>query len=94
MTNFAASSAEFFIGHLFALVIFYSDKFLRVKRGILRWTPKSGKVRRFLGICAKLPLDLQMTLCNRAFRSPRSIVSSKDSEPGFKWLARDVTWNH
>ena len=70
-------------------MVFYSDGFLRNSDGP---GPADPKVKRFLTICAALPLELQMTLCNRMFRSPRNIVSTKDSEPAFKWLARDITW--
>ena len=48
--------------------------------------------QRFLRITSGLPMDLQMLLCNRMFGSPRDIVLSRDSEPGFRWLARTTTW--
>ena len=47
---------------------------------------------RFLKIAASLPLDLQMVLCNRMYGSPKDIVLASDSEPGFRWLAKKVTW--
>jgi len=68
-----------FIGKLFALVVFFSDNFLLC--------PVSGDARRFFKLAARLPLDLQMLLCNRAYRSPRDIVLSRYSEAGFRWLA-------
>ena len=77
---------EFFIGRAFALMIFYADGFVTV--------PPKGppEVRRLLEICARLPLDLQMVLSNRMFGSGSSIVKSRDSEPGFRWLFRSTTW--
>ena len=78
---------EYFIGHLFALVVFHSDSFVVINERLAH----SG-IRRFFRICARLPLDVQMVLCNRAFGSPKDIILSRDSEPGFKCLARTTTW--
>jgi len=80
---------EHFIGRTFALVIFFSDRFLALQRKKSR---TARRTRRFFAICAKLPLDLQMVLCNVMFGSARSLVTSKDSEPGFRWLARITPW--
>ena len=79
---------EHFIGHTFALVVFFSDGFATATKA----TPPP--VARFFEICVRLPLDLQMVLCNRAFGSSREIVSFRDSEPGFKCLLRSVTWGN
>lgn len=74
------------MGHLFALVVFFADGFVAL-------TPRApAQVVRFLRIAHKLPMDLQMVLCNRLFGSPKDNVPSKYSEPGFKLLARDVAW--
>ena len=42
--------------------------------------------RRFLRVSARLPLELQMVLCNRVFGSGRNGIRSRDSELGFRWL--------
>ena len=78
---------DHFIGHLYALVIFHSDELVRLTGSSL------SKVGRFFAICAALPLDLQMLLCNRVFGSPKDFILSGCSESGFKWLARFTTWN-
>jgi len=78
---------EGYIGRTFALVIFVSDGFL-----VLREDEVPEETQRFFGVCARLPLDLQMALCNRMFGSPRNVVPSRDSETGFRWLARSTTW--
>jgi len=78
---------EDFIGHLFALVVFHTDNFV-----VIRENEVHADTRRFFTICARFPLDLQMLLCNRAFGSAKDIVPSRDSEPGFKWLARTTSW--
>jgi len=78
---------EYFIGHLFALVVFHSDSFV-----VINERTAHSYTRRFFRITSQLPLDLQMVLCNRVFGSPRDIILSRDSEPGFKCLARTTTW--
>jgi len=78
---------EYFIGHLFALVVFHSDSFVVVNE-----KTADPDTRRFFRITSQLPLDLQMVLCNRIFGSPRDIILSRDSEPGFRLLARTTTW--
>jgi len=80
---------EFFIGHLFALVIFHSDSFVVINERLAH-----SDARRFFRITSQLPLDLQMVLCNRIFGSPRDIILSRDSEPGFQLLTRTTTWQH
>jgi len=78
---------EYFIGHLFALVVFHADFF-----AIINEKTAHSYTRRFFRITSQLPLDLQMVLCNRIFGSPRDIILSRDSEPGFRLLARTTTW--
>jgi len=78
---------EYFIGHLFALVVFHSDSFAATNEKLAH-----TDTRRFFRICARLPLEIQMLLCNRIFGSPRDIILSRDSEPGFQLLTRRTTW--
>ena len=53
---------------------------------------EQGNKRRFFRMASQLPLDLQMVLCNRVFGSPKDIIHSRDSEPGFRLLTRTTTW--
>ena len=78
---------EYFIGHLFALVVFHSDSFVAINERLVL-----SDTRRFFKITSQLPLDLQMVLCNRIFGSPKDIILSRDSEPGFQLLTRATTW--
>jgi len=78
---------EHFAAHTFALVVFYCDEFVTLDAGC---PPQVG---RFFAVAASLPMDLQMVLCNRLFRSGSNIVSSAHSEAGFRWLARPHTWS-
>lgn len=70
-----------YIGRVFALVVFFADDFLRLKR-----TRVGRAAARFFAISTRLPLDLQMVLCNRMFGSERDVIASRDSEPAFKWV--------
>ena len=79
---------EHFIGHLFALVVFYSDSFVVMNEKLAH-----PDTRRFFKITSRLPLEIQMIICNRIFGSPKDIIISRDSEPGFQLLARTTTWN-
>ena len=78
---------EYFIGHLLALVVFHSDNFV-----VINESTAHSDIKGFFRITSQLPLDLQMVLCNRIFGSPRDIILSRDSEPGFKCLARTSAW--
>jgi len=78
---------EYFIGHLFALVVFHADSFVTIKE-----RTADSDTRRFFRITSRLPLDLQMVLCNRIFGSPKDVILSRDSEPGFQLLTRTTTW--
>jgi len=63
---------EYFIGHLFALVVFHSDSF-----AVINERTAHSYTRRFFRITSRLPLDLQMVLCNRIFGSPKDIILSR-----------------
>jgi len=78
---------EHFIGHLFALVVFHSDSFAVTNE---RTAPSD--TRRFFKMTPRLPLEIQMIICNRVFGSAKDIILSRDSEPGFQLLARTTTW--
>ena len=72
---------------MYALVVFVSDGFLRTKAtGV-----KAGAKRtRFFNIARRLPLELQMVLCFRQVGSTKEIISGKDSEVAFKFLATRI----
>jgi len=70
---------EFFIGHLFALVVFHSDNFV-----VTNEKTAGSFTKRFFKIVSQLPLDIQMVLCNRIFESPKDIILSRDSEAWFQ----------
>lgn len=74
---------EVYIQRTFALVVFFSDGYLQ-----LPTVAVTSQIGRFFAICSQLPLDLQMVLCSRMFGSGKDVILSRDSEAGFRWLAR------
>jgi hypothetical protein len=69
---------------LFAIIIFLCEDFLRMK------SPSTGAhnpTTRFFNIALRLPMELQMVLCHRAYGSSRENIPSQDSEMAFRDLA-------
>ena len=62
---------------IFALVVWLSDDFFTIRKD------NNVASRRFFKICSKLPIELQMVLCNMSQGSRKLIVKMKDSEPAF-----------
>ena len=83
-----------FIGEVFALVVFLSDGLLTVGTTESLSLPPSPsptpfhQAVRFFRIAQCLPMELQMTLCNRLFGGWKNLVLTKHSEPAFKKLGR------
>jgi len=72
-----------FIGDLFALVVFLCDDLL-----VVNASSTNKKATRFFQIAHRLPMELQMMLCNRVFGAGKDTVLTKHSEPAFKKLGR------
>ena len=77
--------------YLYAQVIFLCDDLLRVLPTPENKTPNS-KVRyerktRFFEIARRLPMELQMVLCNTVYGLGKSTIPSKFTEPAFQHLA-------
>ena len=70
----------------FALVVFVSDGLLQTNE-----TTTPSPAARLFRIAAQLPLELQMVLCYRVVGSSKEIISGKDSEVAFKYLAKSLT---
>jgi hypothetical protein len=92
---------ERYAGIAFALVVFACDDYLALKTiNTLTSTATAGattgggageselSMHKYLSIVMKLPLDLQMVLCNRTFGSGKDIISREKREMGFKKVAR------
>jgi hypothetical protein len=72
---------------VFALTVFICDGFLRIKEPAASSTATATDIR-FFNIAMKLPMELQMVLCHRVFRSGKDNIKSRDSEPAFRSLAK------
>ena len=68
---------------VFALVIFVSDELLAIRQTT---TPAT----RFFRITSRLPLELQMVLCNRVVGLAKEIIPRRACEAAFKALAIQV----
>jgi len=75
-----------FAADYFALVVFLSDGLLQLKD-----LPDSPAMR-FFRIATRLHMDLQMTLCNRAFRSPAEVIATSKVEFALRCLSRPFVW--
>ena len=82
-------SIDPFVGAVFALVVFVSDEFVAV-----RPSAQASDPARFFVIASKLPMELQMVLCNRLFSSDKDIVLRKHSETAFLLLAQDMPFDN
>jgi len=78
------------VSQVFALVIFVCDDYLKVRAHITR----DKSAARFFSIMSRLPIELQMMICNRLFRSENDLVLTKFTEPAFIQLAmQSANWN-
>jgi hypothetical protein len=74
-----------FVSDLFALIIFLCDDLLEIPTTIYQYLKGDySPACRFFKIASRLPMELQMVLCNRAFGSMKDTVLTKDSEPAFR----------
>jgi len=71
-----------YAGELFSLVVLDSDGLLVVPE------TANANIKKFFELSRRLTLDLQLTLCNRAFRVARDVIHVKDTEAGFKRFGR------
>jgi len=84
-----------FVSDVFALVVFLCDDLLTVSAEYSASASSSSVITivnaRFFQIAQRLPIELQMMLCNRVFGSCKDIVLTKHSEPAFKRLGGFLT---
>ena len=67
---------------LFALVVLLCDELLQLKHAEVHTdqNPAAADAIRFFAFMARLPIELQMLVCHRAYGSARAIVKAKDTE--------------
>jgi len=66
--------------HVFATLVLLSDNYLEIDERL----PSTNHKIRFFKISRKLPIELQMVVCNRLFDSVSPLVLRAHSEPEFK----------
>ena len=74
---------------VFALTVFLCDDLLHLKpvpHPAATPNPAAAAATRFFAIASKLPMELQMILCHRAYGSMKQNILRKDSEAAFKSL--------
>lgn len=69
---------------IYATVVLASDGYLKINPPL---TEKECDTVRFLKMATRLPLELQMILCNRMFGINKDTITSKHSFPAFCYLA-------
>jgi hypothetical protein len=62
----------------------YQD--LPEKREKIEKLERIEKFYRFFNTASRLPIEMQMTLANRAFASTRDCIKAKDSAKGFLYI--------
>jgi len=71
---------------LFALVVLVSDYFLQGKVA----DDHRGRPLRFFELMRRLPMELQMVICNQVTGSMRTSIPGKDIESGIKSVVRKL----
>ena len=69
---------------VFAHIVFVSD-------GLLKVTVVTEAVGRFFVMASRLPLELQMLLCQRAVGSTADIIPSQYCDDAFIYLAKTIS---
>ena len=64
-------------------MVFLCDDYLSVKTDLAR-----DDEARFFYVAQRLPMELQMIVCNRACHCTKDLVKDKDSEAGFHCMLR------
>ena len=75
--------SEDFAGETFATIVYYCD-------GYLNLVDRSSKAGRFFSIAKKLPLELQMILCNRLHDMEGDLIPGVMREKSLKFVAKDI----
>jgi len=79
---------DFDAAKVFSLIVLYSDGYLQtcVEEGTVMGF-QQRKSLKFLSFARKLPMDLQMLLCNRLFNLNKPYVPVNLTTKGMKWIA-------
>lgn len=66
------------------MVVYLSDGYLKIsENNDVGMSQRKQKTKHFFKLASRLPMDLQMVLCNRAIGLGDSVVKGECSEQGF-----------
>jgi len=82
-----SSCQSLLAAEVFALVVFASDGYLCVSAAP---NPFGQDDVRFFAIATKLPMELQMVLCNRLFGLGIGLVATRNVELALRWVGRHL----
>jgi len=71
------------VANLFACAVLVSDGYLQLRRAAQR-----KRAARFFAIISRLPMELQMMMCHRRYRSAKVFVLSGDTEAALNKIIR------
>ena len=77
------------IADTFSLVVFFCDGFVKTTKIVNETTFREMKIMRFFTIASRLPIELQMLLCNRTHDSVKDTVLTEVSEGALQSLAHE-----
>jgi len=68
--------------------VFCCDGLLQQVPAERRALPERARWSRFMNIALRLPMELQMVLCNRLFGFVSELIPLTSTEEGFKFVAQ------
>jgi len=75
---------------VFCIVVFCCDGLLQQVPAERRALPELARWSQFLNIAMRLPMELQMILCNRLFGFVSELIPLASTEEGFKSVAQTL----
>jgi hypothetical protein len=92
------SFKELEVAYIFGLIVFYNNDYIQFKQpqknifGEIIFVVNK-KIKRFFDINKKLPIEIQMLICNFVFNSKKVFVLNEHSIKMFKLLNNNFFWN-
>jgi hypothetical protein len=87
---------DFEVTHLFGLLLFYNHNYIKIKTNLLDNNSEiknKKNLKNFFQINKKLPMEIQMLICNLACDSKKELILIQDSDKVIKVFIDDVFWN-
>jgi hypothetical protein len=58
------------------------------------WQRTPQDFLKFIRICERLPIELQIVICNRLWNLPQAVISPREFDQAFRWFLLDCRENH